>query len=444
MYEQRIIFIVSLLILQSFPFFVFGNYIAKSTFHHSEQLMGYGHDGKIITLGESIFGGILQLEDIYLTSKLMKEGIVKQPSGSGFGTIPEQLYPATLAPTKLLWDAHAQTDAILFDIGYFFTLSEKIYKKVVPSLIFFGVSFSSKKMVHHLDLDTESGKIAIDGSSFVPGGESTVKQFFSDANIDVTDFFKRYVIGPKKLRYKPILEHLGLGDTRLTAFVDWGGRFEWLKTAQLAFILSVPTGQRDICNALWPLHAGSGHVECTLQGALNLSTSIPYFNPFWQCSFTLHAPYNENRRVVQTITDQTFDKQKYLAPRFQSCIVDPFSELDSQSPAFANETKMVTIYEGLSGHLMVGNMVSLYKNKLQCGLYYDFFFQNETTFDRKVPKTKYTDYSAPKKGMSHSFLYQMTYTPFKKLSFMLEFSQSIAGRNMGREFFASFSLLSLI
>lgn len=405
--------------------------------------MGYLHDGRLVTLGESLFGENVQLQDIYLTSKLMKDGKIKA-NGAGFGSRPEDLYLASLANTQLLWNAHSQHESITFDMGYYFMPSKELLKQFAPEFVFFGVSFSSKRIVHRLDLDIQSGKIATDGASFVPAsGESSVKQFFSDANIDFTDFFRRYVLAPKKIRYDQIMEHLGVGDTVLTALVDWGGMRDWIKTAQCAILLSIPTGKRDDTNALWPLHAGSGHVECTFLGALNISTPLLLFNPFGQCSFTCHAPYVEARRISQRVTRQTFDKKEYLAGRFQLFKIDEFDELDSQSPAFANETKEVTIYEGLSGHLMLGNMIKLNKGKVQCGLYYDFFFKNAAKFDRKTEKSSYSDSSEPKKSLLHSIHYQMTYAPFKKLSFMLELSQAIAGRNMEREFFASVSLLSI-
>lgn len=404
--------------------------IVKATISTEYENGGYNNQDNNVSLGEYAFGGKLKLEDIYLPSRLAKQGKLTL-AGSGFGGTPATQYLASLAHTEFTWIAKSKQNTLSLDIGHFCIAGVR-----TKALWFLGLTLPITQIQRQLDFQTNFGGIATDGNSFTLL-ESTVKQFFIDSNIDYTDFFQRYVLSPKNITYDPVYDRLSLGDLRLTAFIDWGEHIPYFKTLQIASIFSLPTGARGSYDKLWPIHTGEGCLQIELQSSIQAYTPTPLLNPYLQLSLKAFFPFKESRRVAQVLTKLDL---LTLPPRYREHIILPFNEIDSYAPVFADAIQEVTVYEGTRFQMMIGNLSSLCGGRMQWGFLYSCALQAGTTFDTIAPTT-YFDYVKPPKRIEHKLLANISYVVSNEISAYCEITQTFAGRSVPKQTNVTLSLI---
>ncbi|MBL4588024.1 hypothetical protein JKY79_01635 [Candidatus Babeliales bacterium] len=415
--------------------------VFRAGLESSNQFCGYDECRDIVPLGDIIFDDSckneehksLQLKDIYLPSKVASQGkITLAGPPTIFGIKTEHYYLAALADTSLNWQASIHDQRLLLEGGCYFTQEHEW----LPSLYYFGFSIPFIKKSHSLLLENLGGKIAFSAGSFV-GIESTIQQFFSDANIDFLDFFNRYVLIPKNLTYVPHDESIGFGDLLLIGILDWGGKWNGIEALQASLRVTCPTGKRESYDQLWPNHLGHGAWALDCQFSLQIHTKEIFYNPFLHCSLKLYAPFSEERRVPQLAT--TF-LDGTLPSRYSMHTIADFSEYDSTVNAFADSMFPMYLYRGIEFSTLIGNSLYLHKDKFKIGLFYKGCFTEAIKY-RLVNKLNEEKKRISNASYSHKMMVHLSYAPSDNIQYSSYISQQVSGKLTGREFLCGLSVV---
>lgn len=413
-----------------------------------------------------IFGGPLNVRDVYLFSKLCDDNKVRINNGPAlapvrgnvpvgaagvpFGGFRDDLFTTLLAPTELRFSAEQREMTGCFSLIHRFICSED--QSIIPMV---GVLVPIKTVLHVLDVSFVQGILFRE--AFSPDAtqrEDSIKRFFREF-IDIFDFFEVGILNPKGLTFVKRQRKTGFGDISVFALLDFANKMEHADGFQFGVTVVTPSGGKVNGKTLWEPLLGNGgayQIDLFWNGLFNSCT--PYFNPTFRVVAEISTTFNTSAKtrlpklkVQPEIRVQIADFPELLAPiSFQEYYVDQFEEFDSTSAAFADEAVDARIRYGPKILFGFGNYVyDAFCDGLRVGVFYEYMHKYQDKIrsmsNQEIFNTQLAECSTD--ARAHTISWSMTYKFKNMFEFAIGGQHIVAGRNMPNqhEGFASFVLV---
>lgn len=333
---------------------------------------------KKISIPDFVFGKDIEIQDIFLASKLAAEGKFTLPGQPAFGQTPDEQYIACTADTKLTFNGFMRQTAA--ELSLFYTFNAYHCLKLAC-----GFYIPIKHQERYLILDCIAGHIAC-GQATQPIGENNVTQFFNDF-IDVNDYIFRGILEPKCISCLLTQSRTGLGDVSFATIVDVGGYSDYLQLARFGLIGILPTGHIRSGNILWEVELGTGAFAFKPFIDIHTLTGYRYVNPRLYLAVSRFMPFTGMRRIPQ----RKDTKSELLIPsRFEPFNVAPFDDFDVTKREFADQASKTRIQYGTQVDLVVGNLAfNVLDSAFSAGLFYEGTYKSRDSLRVICPKTAF-------------------------------------------------------
>lgn len=347
---------------------------------------GYGCDGTIVSLAETVFGSDrFTFGDIFLLAKLSGENKVTIPGDP----LTTDVLTTLLAPIKLEFDAETRELAALFTASYRRSLGDTERMDVVV-----GLNVPIKTQFHILNINFDSGSLLNPMGTNLPVAQSTLAQFFSFYE-DIYDFFVASILKPKGLTYLPLQRKTGLGDITFFGYLDGAQYFNYVDALQVGVTWTVPTTTADVASTLWApdISEGGGSSVGFFSNAL-IHSPWAGINPAVQVSVDVSPTFYGTRRIAQlkqfngpvdgvhnVIGKNPLGGLIQSVPPVFNDLVTTFSEYDSTVPAFADAAVRARIKRAPRILAGIGNyFYNFLKKDFVLGIFYDYTHKAKDCF----------------------------------------------------------------
>lgn len=433
---------------------------------------GFNDDSQRRPLANALFGGDVTLKSIYLPSKLAalnkvridnvdaRELIRPQAATEGFGSYASDQYVFLLSGATLNPNLEAREAGIDFNTAFRFILGER---QGIQGIV--GLLVPIKTRLHIFNLNVKGGSLFT--ASFSPFGviRNNPLDQFNLAYTGLLDFFERGVLEPKGLEFKGRQRAIGVGDINVFCLFDFADYLELLSCLQVGTNMILPSGKVASQNVLFEPGLGAGALQFDFFVNTVFSTRARMFNPAFHLVWNIAPSYATTQRIPKRITNAERQQISSLAATakglfniqtvpevFRNYYVDPFSEFDSDVPAFASNAFPITLSRAQRILIGVGSYAyDILSTGAQLAIFYDIMHKGADKF--VLDKTACKGQSLNVKALdldiagaseltserSHSLSWTLSYQ-FKNLIELNIGSQHvIAGKNVMRthEFFAS-------
>jgi hypothetical protein len=422
----------------------------------------FDNNGQHTSLSNSIMGGPVTLEDIYLFARLGDENLVgnqssfqpatKSPAVGQSGNLPfgayaNDLYTTLLAPMQIGFGLQQSEACIDFTAMYRFDIAA--CGKVIG---FAGATLPVKTAIVDADLQLQQGILYVE--SFAAGQnvvrERTLTQFFGDYE-SVEDFFIRAVLGSKGIGFANRQVKVGMGDFSLFGIIDIGGLWEYADGIQFGLTIVFPTGSAGNPNMLFnpSLSDGSYKFEPFFNAIFN--SPSPVFNPAVKLVGSFSASRSTGSsggtRVGQTLSSSGRVQVKTVPglsfpARFADYYVSAFDASSSSIPMFGDAAVPAIIKSGNKFLLGIGNyFFNVFNLGFRLGVFYDYIRKGSDSvcIDKCQGAFDTSGLTANTSQRSHSIGFNLTYKFKNMLELNFGTENVIGGRNVPRtnDFFVS-------
>lgn len=337
-------------------------------------------------------GDRIRIRDIYLLSRLSDDNkmrsrninaLAPQRPGAAtdpFGAYRSDQYLALIAPTELQFDAEAREEGINLSAVYQHELTDFIVAYV-------GMNIPIKSRLHVLDLSLYNGSLF--NETFA--SNSTVRSnpliYFHQNFIDVYDFVQRTIFESRGICFQPRQRKTGVGDVSFFGVLDFGRYLEHMDSLQFGFNVVAPSGGKTNGTQLWdPCLGNGGAVQFEGFVSLIFNSPIRAFNPAIRVVGAGSLAYTNNYTRIpesfgQSITSRTridtvpglLGSSQIMNEQYGDYYVDPFNEIATAIPAFADNTVQARIKQGPRAFIGVGNyFYNVFSMPFRLGVFYDF------------------------------------------------------------------------
>lgn len=421
------------------------NWLFSGAIHCDVSTKAFGPDGNTMNLAAlGTSGEDIRLRDIFLLARLSEQGklglyLGAVPANPKFGYIKEQQYLNFLAPMIVGMELNQQ--AINADITGMYRIDGVCWQELSLTL---GFQIPLKYKEHKLDLSLYDGKLYRVGYVANAGArETTITQFFKDFE-SVEDFFIRAVLGSKGLEYVPVQRTLGVGDLSFFGIFDVVPHLSYVDDVQCGITLVTPTAKKVHATTLYEIELGNGGgFLLDVFGNVLFSSVSRFFNPTVQagCEIGLNA-FRSSQRISQTKVQSEKgllrENPTLRVPVFREYYTDPFIEIDSTIPFFADAVSEVHMCRGNKIFVGCGNYIHrLFGMDSRLGIFYDYLRTGKTKFfgaPQQYDTKTITDFS---RSHAHRLGWNFTLQTRNHVELSIGSQHIIAGKNVPRlhEFF---------
>lgn len=387
------------------------------TLHGSFSDKSFNDEGNSCSLADLVFGQGITVQDILLISRLSREakvsvaqsnfpGVFQRPANvpavppNIFGVYGSDQFLGLLAPMRI--KIGAERRELGADISSMYKLwVGKSHRFTLTA----GITLPLKSVTHITDISFLNAQLPIQpGGNIVTGATANIStnpiaQFFSCFG-SLEDFVIRGIFEEiKGICFDERQHKVGAGDLNLFTFVDMAGYLndalctDRINSTQLGVAFILPTGNKDNGTRVWePILGNGGAFQIDLFGQLMVRGAVKYVNPSLRVVGSFSVPYTNNHvRVPAVVTNNAITActdipglRTFGCTMESSCFVQPFQEVDSTIPMFADNRVPARIHYGSQVIIGLGNsMYDLFNTGTRLELFYEFLAKQQDSVEVK-------------------------------------------------------------
>ena len=314
-----------------------------------------------ITLGEFIFGEGLQLQDIFLASKVAGQGDTNVQPGN---------YLSLIGSTTMLMGAVQECTRTSLGASYTMALGSS------------DILWTNEIM---LPIESWQQKMTMlfrgDGLGTTTTGGATDPSTFFESYSDISSFVQKEIVDPKGLVFNPLQSKVVIGAIRLVSALDFSNYLsECVSRWQCGFVAHLISPYASSPDVIWPIQAGFGATYLGGFGQVYLNFN-KISNPFFVIDIEAAVPTNDVQRVPMLKSPShaqvsagtaTFGNSDILTSEnlAGTHITKDFSLFDSELPFFSDQTVLVHRHRGTMIEVRVGNTVDC--GPVQIKVWYEY------------------------------------------------------------------------
>ena len=314
-----------------------------------------------VTLADFIFGEGLQLQDIFLASKV---------AGLGDTAVQPGNYLSLIGSTTMIMGAIQECTRTY--IGGSYTMALGSSDILWTNEILVPIESWQQEMTMFFRGD---------GLGTTNAGGATDPATFFESYSDINSFVQKEILDPKGLSFNPLQSKVVIGSIRLVSALDFSNYLpEYVSRWQCGFVAHLISPQTPSPDLVWPIEAGFGANYLGGFGQVFLHFN-KISNPFFVIDVEAAVPTNLLQRVpmlkapsnAQVVAGTaTFGNSNVLtsANLAGTGITQDFSLFDSALPFFADQTVLVHRHRGAMIEVRVGNMVDC--GPVQIKVWYEY------------------------------------------------------------------------